>query len=381
MLRSAEAFEPSTKSDASSAQVLASLPSTEWRVFHDVRWPTRRYANIDHVVVGPNGVFVIETKEWSGSIDVKSGALRQDGKRRSRTVIAAAAAGMAVSELLPSLDIKAVKPVLCFVRGEPVFGWSGDVMICSTENVLMFLTSGPRVLDEAKVTDVAVALSISLDAAPARVESRAPASIAPPPPTRKKVARTRRQRMPRPPMPRPARIVLRLGLLTAVIALAFQFDLPSRLGDFTSQATQRVIAPTQSIGTAVPVPAMGSRPSLEVTAGVPVITTSTTPGVRPQSGHQLVAVRLRIVNTGHSVWTSNSDLGAEVTDQTDVSYSSDPAFTNVAAGTALPASMKLRAGKSTNGLVVFEVPAGTQVEKVRVSVGPALPKTLRWSVD
>jgi hypothetical protein len=112
-----------------------------------------------------------------------------------------------------------------------------------------------------------------------------------------------------------------------------------------------------------------------------VTTKSTTSGVRPNPGHQLVAVPLRIVNTGDKVWTPNADVGAEVTDQTDVSYSSDPAFTSLAAGSALPGAMKLRPGSTVTGLIVFEVPAGTQVEKVRVSVGPSLPKTLRWSVD
>src|SRR6478609_11690402 len=79
---------------------------SRWRIFHDVRWPGRAQASIDHIVVGPSGVFVVDTQTWSGDIEVTSGSLRQDGKRRARHVIASAAAAMAVGELLPGLSPK-----------------------------------------------------------------------------------------------------------------------------------------------------------------------------------------------------------------------------------------------------------------------------------
>ena len=57
-------------------RLLHGLPD-DWHVFHDVnveqcRWSYengkhRRFAQIDHVVVGPGGVFVLETKRWSQS--------------------------------------------------------------------------------------------------------------------------------------------------------------------------------------------------------------------------------------------------------------------------------------------------------------------------
>lgn len=53
-----------------TAARLAALPNDQFTVFHDVRWPRRRYANFDHVVVGPDGVFVIDSKNWSGRIKV-----------------------------------------------------------------------------------------------------------------------------------------------------------------------------------------------------------------------------------------------------------------------------------------------------------------------
>ncbi len=380
LLRSAEAFDRGAEGEESTAQFLAALPMGEWRVFHDVRWPGRRQANLDHVVVGPSGVFVIDSKAWSGSVEVRGGVLRQDGHRRSRPVIAAAAGAMAVSELLPGVSIKAVKPVLCFVRDEPVFGWAGDVMVCSTHNLVTFLTSSPRLLDEAQMVDVAGALATTLEVAAPVVRSRAHAGVAPRPAVPAPAVPARRPRFERPRLSAPARRLVRWGLVALLIALAFRLDVPARLGDLAAEATQRVIAPTKPIGTAVPVPAMGSRPSLEVTAGVPVITRSTRSSLRPRQGQQLVAVPLRIENTGDTVWTSDSDVRTGVTDEAGNDYSSDPAFTDVAVGPTLPETMKLRAGKTRAGFVVFEVPRGTQIAHVRVSVGPGLPKSIGWSV-
>jgi hypothetical protein len=301
---------------------------------------------------------------------------------------------MAVSELVPGLDIKAVNPVICFVRDEPVFGWSGDVMVCSTQNIVMFLTSRPRVFEESAVFEIAQVLSIALEAAPAHLRSQAPPSVTRPAPTPpdptgpaptppaliRPVRRGRGPRFSQPSLPEPVRMLLKLAALAAVVAVAFQLDLPAKLGHLSSQAAQTLVAPTQPIGQSVQVPAMGSRPSLQVTAGTPVFTRSTVDGVRPQPGERLVAVPLRIQNTGDTVWTSNSDLRTEVSDQAGVGYSSDPAYATVGAGTALPATIRLRAGRVTSGFVVFEVPSGTRIEKVRVTVGPGLAKLLRWSV-
>ena len=144
---------------------LAALPELDWRVFHDVHWPGRRYANIDHVVVGPGGVFVIDSKAWSGDVEVVDGVLRQNGHRRERHVLAAMDAALAVAELVPGLEPAAVKPVLCFDRDEPVFGWSHEVMVCSTVNVATLLTSRPAVLDGATLRATAETLAQSLKAA------------------------------------------------------------------------------------------------------------------------------------------------------------------------------------------------------------------------
>lgn len=51
------------------ADYLNRLPEN-YIIFNDVKFPGS-YGNLDHVVVGPNGIFVIETKNYGGSFIVK----------------------------------------------------------------------------------------------------------------------------------------------------------------------------------------------------------------------------------------------------------------------------------------------------------------------
>ncbi len=57
-----------SKGEKLVAKYLKELPK-EYYVFNDVTLPVKR-GNIDHIVVGPNGIFAIETKNISGSFIV-----------------------------------------------------------------------------------------------------------------------------------------------------------------------------------------------------------------------------------------------------------------------------------------------------------------------
>jgi len=169
--------------------------------------------------------------------------------------------------------------------------------------------------------------------------------------------------------------------LALAVGLSFWFDLPARLGDLGASAAHRVVAPTEHIGTTVSVPGFAGRPSLEVTAGTPVVTRSRVRGVTPIHGHELLAVPISVHNTGDKAWRSHSDLTVVLTDSTGMTYSSDPAYTSVRGGRALASDIDLPTGERTSGLVVFEVSHGTRVHEVRLRVGPGLPTTLKWTTD
>ncbi len=84
-------------------------------VFHD--WDSGK-GNVDHFVIGPQGVFVVETKAYSGEITCEDGRLLRSGRPipgKDATKQAMAEA-MAVRDLLrDSSGIEAfVQPILCF---------------------------------------------------------------------------------------------------------------------------------------------------------------------------------------------------------------------------------------------------------------------------
>lgn len=62
------AIEAGIAGEEKIATVLARLTQPEWWVLHDRRKGPRSPANIDHIVIGPTGVHVIDAKNWSGKL-------------------------------------------------------------------------------------------------------------------------------------------------------------------------------------------------------------------------------------------------------------------------------------------------------------------------
>lgn len=184
LMRHAELYERGAAGEERTAEVLRALPA-EWTVLHDVSWPGRRMANIDHVVIGPAGIFVIDSKNWSGRLVVDGEVLRQNGRAREHAVAGCADAGLAISELGAAFAPYVV-PVLCFVRDEPVTGHARDVMVCSTANLLTMLMTRPVRMTADHVRTASWQLDAGLRAA----------TVNPP-------SFTRAPRRPRPAMPLP----------------------------------------------------------------------------------------------------------------------------------------------------------------------------------
>jgi hypothetical protein len=78
------------------ADVLAGLPSSYW-VLHGV-WTG--HGDVDHVVIGPTGVFAIETKAWQGSFYRRRGQLYCNGKPAEHVLRQARGAAGQVRQLL-----------------------------------------------------------------------------------------------------------------------------------------------------------------------------------------------------------------------------------------------------------------------------------------
>ena len=78
------------------ADVLATLPSSYW-VLHGVR---TGHGDVDHVVIGPTGVFALETKAWQGSFYRRRGQLYCNGKPAEHVLRQARGAAGQVRQLL-----------------------------------------------------------------------------------------------------------------------------------------------------------------------------------------------------------------------------------------------------------------------------------------
>jgi Nuclease-related domain len=363
-------FEGGATGEESTAQALATLPELDWRIFHDVHWPGHRYANIDHVVVGPGGVFVIDSKAWAGDVEVAEGVLRHNGHRRERHVLAAVDAAAAVADLLPGLDPSTVKPVLCFDRDQPVFGWSREVMVCSTVNVATLLTSRATVLDDATLHLTAETLAQSLRAATDPIMPIPPKRQVPK--DRRAHAAKRHQNLTRSVV-----TILALALLAFVV---LEVVLP-RLASVVEDRARERSAPTMALGETATVKGNPVRPELRLSVDRlrPTHAVGAKPGARPPV--QLMAANVTIRNVGQQGWTSARGTTFELVDRSDFNHPRSTGGAKVAAGRKLPLLIKVKAGQTKRGIVVFDVPRGVRPESVRISVGPGLPKAVRWSVD
>ncbi|MFE5839982.1 nuclease-related domain-containing protein [Arthrobacter sp. NPDC056493] len=138
--------------EALVGQVLDGLASQGWLALHDVHWPGRPKANLDHILVGPGGVIVIDAKNWSGEVEVRNGVLRQNGSSRDRAVSAVAEQGAAVAALLEPQHRRLVQAWLCMVDQPDLDSVAGSgVSIRGLARLGRSLEAMPAALDPATV--------------------------------------------------------------------------------------------------------------------------------------------------------------------------------------------------------------------------------------
>jgi len=137
-----------------TVEALGELERDGWTVLHDVKWPGRRRGRIAHVVVAGDQVYVIDAKTWAGSVTVTGGMLRHNGRSRQRAVTGVAAAAKAIASLAPTIPASTVQPVLCLEREEWVREQFGDVMICSTQNLVALLRARPETRPDFQLVDL-----------------------------------------------------------------------------------------------------------------------------------------------------------------------------------------------------------------------------------
>ncbi|NNJ70969.1 MAG: NERD domain-containing protein [Kiritimatiellales bacterium] len=132
-------FLKGAKGEEWVAHELAFLNS-EYTVFNGLRLGGGKQ-NFDHIVVAPAGVFVVETKNWKGSVEFREGRLYAGGKEPSRPPLKQVKA--ATAELVSFLDEAGcselpVHSVLCFLGTklpEEIMNVNG-VVVCSGKRLV-----------------------------------------------------------------------------------------------------------------------------------------------------------------------------------------------------------------------------------------------------
>lgn len=99
--------------------MLDSLEAEGFVVLHDLRVPNSR-ENIDHLLIGPPGVFVIETKTYRGTVRMRGGGLYIGGRRKTGFLDQVERQIDAVST---ALETAYVSGYICVLGGD--FPWFG----------------------------------------------------------------------------------------------------------------------------------------------------------------------------------------------------------------------------------------------------------------
>lgn len=156
--RRVRAFFKGARGEERVASVLARLPQ-EFTVFHGVdggvglRFTTA--GDIDHIVVGPSGIWVVETKCWDAQVEIVTDEIRFAGTRPSRDPVAqvreltARVAGK-LSRRLPGMP--PLKALLCFAGS----GFAGaaamidEVTVCGIDRLYETVAAadGVRLADD-----------------------------------------------------------------------------------------------------------------------------------------------------------------------------------------------------------------------------------------
>lgn len=132
-------FLKGAKGEEWVAHELAFL-SSDYTVFNGLRLGGGK-ENFDHIIVGPSGIFIVETKNWKGSVEFREGKLFAGGKEPSRPPLKQVKA--ATAELVSYVDDAGcgdlpIHSVLCFLGTklpQDIMNVNG-VVVCKGERLI-----------------------------------------------------------------------------------------------------------------------------------------------------------------------------------------------------------------------------------------------------
>jgi len=149
------AYRIGSAGEGRAGALLDELETKGFRVFHDVKRPSGR-DNIDHFVIGPPGVVVVETKNHSGQVRVRGRDLYVDGRRKTEFV---SQVHRQTKSLAAALAVPDVTGIICVVDGH--FPWFGSrridgIDLVSRRSLLKTIRAMPATLAPEDVDRLAL---------------------------------------------------------------------------------------------------------------------------------------------------------------------------------------------------------------------------------
>ncbi|HEX6514178.1 MAG TPA: nuclease-related domain-containing protein [Nocardioidaceae bacterium] len=151
--RRAANFRQGAAGEQSTADALAELSREGWVVLHDRLLPTG--GNIDHLLIGPGGVVVVDSKSWSGAVAVNHAELRVGGRNRSAEVARVATSAGVVRQGLADADLHPpVHTVVSLTQEAPPHGpvrLSAGPLVAGVADVAWTIGALPTVVRPSQV--------------------------------------------------------------------------------------------------------------------------------------------------------------------------------------------------------------------------------------
>ncbi len=175
--QSTEAWRVGAEGEEATAAQLAPLGDRGSVVLHDRKLPGLR-ANVDHIVIGPTGVFTIETKNYSGTVTLRRRLIPwrvvalHGGRRLDGVVHQAQTQADAVEAALHGQAVRVV-PIVVVQRAELTVtlfasAWTDGVRWISGGRLQRILRAGPRTLSSEQVSDIAGIIQVAFKTASGR---------------------------------------------------------------------------------------------------------------------------------------------------------------------------------------------------------------------
>ncbi|RMI39265.1 nuclease-related domain-containing DEAD/DEAH box helicase [Streptomyces triticirhizae] len=156
----ARRWEAASEGERRVAAQLLAFTERGWRLLVDRRWPGTRAANVDMLLVGQGGVFVLDVKNWRAAPEVRGDALWAGGQPRDEHARKLArVTGVAEGALVAlGLSPVAVRPLMVFA-GHRFAARLGPIDLLGEAELAPFLWRQGKRLPPARVRAVAERLA------------------------------------------------------------------------------------------------------------------------------------------------------------------------------------------------------------------------------